>query len=429
MPARMILDDRDLVTLPKSQLRRMHKLRDALLTHLADAADDLGASLDGDVRRVIRRIKASGYEDRVIRREVKALVRRHHTRLGRAMGGQIKHAAGMAQRYEDLIKAFAAQATPTAPVMFAAYATTRLLREGLTSARQALAPEVLLGQYQRATPIRFVADRILKQHVRPWRNVRVLSSELHGRAVAVADEVTTQVLAAVREAKQLTEASTALIRAVRKTGAGELAGNQKLSALMDRVQAAGHALNRRGGDEALAEWAKVRWELKRNMRRLAEGGRARSSLLELLQNTSDTSAKGIDRAIRQHAAFKQKYAAERIIKTESMAAFKADQVLSDQRHDFIVGYIWRMNRAARSGFVRRRTSKSGRIIGPKKYRRGGRSRRCVCEELDGKRLSKEAVSGRDARLMAHPHCMCTLEPVFDKRRLNVAQASDFDEFD
>ena len=135
---------------------------------------------------------------------------------------------------------------------------------------------------------------------------------------------------------------------------------------------------------------------------------------------------GIDRAIRQQVSFKQKYNAERILRTETMAAYKADQVLSDQKHDFVVGYIWRMNRAARAGFVRRRTSKSGRIIGAKKYRRGGRRRRCVCEALAGKRLSKEAVAGKTARLMAHPHCMCWLEPVMSQKLLSVASARDFD---
>lgn len=430
MPARLLLDAPNLVTLPASQWNRVQQLRAKLLDHLADAADDLGASLDGDVRRTIARIKASGYKDRVIRREVKAMMRRHHGRLGKALAGQIKHAASLAGRYSEIVEAFARGKQAVKPL--ADYATERLLREGRATARMALAPEVLLAQPQAVAARTWAADRILQQHVRPWREARVLSSKLHPlgrRAARATEEVTSQVLAAVREAKQLSTTATDLIRAVRKTGVGEIAGKQELPALMKKVQDAGRNLNRRGGEKALKEWQAVRKQLQTNMRRLAEGGRTRSSMMELLQRTSDTSARGIDRAIQQHAAFRQKAAAERIIQTETMASFKAEQVLADQKHDFIVGYIWRMNRAARSGFVRRRTSKSGRIIGAKRYSRGGRRRRCVCEELNGKRLSKEAVSGRTARLMAHPHCMCMLEPVMDKRKLNVAQASDFDEFD
>lgn len=401
MPARALLDDRDLMTLPRSQWNRVQRLRGELLDHLADAANDLGAGLDGDVERAIATIKRSKYNSRVIRREVRRLVRSHYGALGEALAGQIEHAASMGQRYSEVMDAFAVTGGKGAPI--SGSAMERLLREGRATARQALATEVLLSQ-PAATPVKeSVADRIMRREIKPWRAVRVPSSRLHGRAVKATREINTQIMAAVRESKQLTASATDLIRAVRKTGAGEVGGNAKLSKLMGRVQDAGQALNRRGGPEALEEWRVVRKQLHHYMRRLAEGGRTRSSMLELLQHTSDTSAKGIDRAIRQHAAFKQKYAAERLIKSETMASYKAEQIFADQKHNFIVGYIWRMNRAARSGFVRRRTSKSGRIIGGKRYRRGGRRRRCVCEELDGKRLSLEMVRGRSARLIAHPH--------------------------
>ncbi len=421
-----LLDDADLISLPAGQLARMRKLREGLLTSLADAADDLGAGLDGAVRKAIKRIKAGGYKDSVIRREIKALTAAHYGRLGKVLAGQIKHTATMGKRYKEIVAAYARQKIKDRPQPFTDFATERALRQGRAQARLALAPEVLLAQKQGKTPTRFVGDRVLKRHVKPWRNARVLSKKLHGRAVEAADDITTQVIAATREARTLTEASTELIRAVRKHGAGELAAKSPMPKLMKRVQKAGQALNRRGGEEALDEWRKVRREMKRYMRRLDEGGRVKSSMLELLQKTGADSAKGIDRAIEQHAAFRQKYAAERIIKTETMAAYKAEQVLADQRHDFVVGYIWRMNRSARRAFVKLRTGKGGRITSGRRYRRGGRKRRCVCEELDGKRLSKESVAGRNARLMAHPHCMCFLEPVVSKKLLDVAQPGDFD---
>lgn len=401
----------------------MRKLRGSLLDNLADAADELGASLDGDVRKAIAAIKRGKHTDVVIRRETRKLTTRHTGRLAKTLAGQVKHAASLAKRYAEIMNAMAAQGRKGEPLT--AFATETAIRTGKHRARQALAPEVLLNQKGR-TPTRFVGDHILKDNVNPWRQVRVLSKELHGRALRAADDISTQVIAATREAKSLTESATSLIRVVRATGKGELGQGAELSQLMKDVEKAGKALNQRGSAADLKEWQRLRRQMEKKVKRLAEGGRTQSSLIELLQRTKKDSAKGIDRAMRQQVAFKQKYNAERILQTETLAAYKADQVLSDQKHDFVVGYIWRMNRAARAGFVRRRTSKSGRIIGAKRYRRGGRRRRCVCEELNGKRLSKEAVAGRTARLMAHPHCMCFLEPVMSKKLLSVAQAGDFD---
>jgi hypothetical protein len=419
MPAKVILDDRDTVRLPESEWNKVQKLRSQMLDDLVAAADEIGAALDGDVARVVARIKAAGYKPEVIEREVSRMMQRHYSRLGDVLAGQIREAATLADRYTEIVQAYARQRIRRhAPKVLSDSAIDLLLRRGRPLAKSALATEVLLSQPAR-TPLKFVGDRVLATHVEPWRDVRVLSSKLHGRAVAASREVTTQVVAATREAKQLTRASTDLIRAVRKTGAGELGGKAQVGKLVERVERAGLALNRRGGEEALAEWRKARQQLRKYIRRLDEGGRVRSSLVELLQRTSSESAKGIERAVTQHAAFKQKHAAERLVKTETLANLKGRQVLQDQKHNWIVGYIWRMNRASRRGFVKRRTGKSGRIIGAKKYRKGGRRRRCVCEELDGKRLSKDAVAGKDARLMAHPHCMCWLEPVMDKRRLDA----------
>jgi hypothetical protein len=421
--AQAILEDPNLVTLPKSQWNRVQQVRGKLLDHLADAVADMGLDLEADVRTAIKAIKRGGYKDRVIKREVRKLMRTHYDRLGKAVAGQVEHAATLATRYAETVETFALTGRAVKPLSHSY--PSRIIREGRAGARIALSPEVLLSQpAPRLTP-RYVADRVMQREVPMWKDARVLSSKLHGRGVKASREIQTQVIAAVKESKQLTEASTSLIRAVRATGKGELGRGPQLSGLMKRVEKAGEALNRRGSPADLKEWQTVRRLMEKKVARLADGGRVQNSLIEILQTTKKDSAKGITRCIKHHANDVQKYKAERIIKSETMAAYKADQVLLDQKHDFVVGYIWRMNRAARSGFVKRRTSKSGRIIGAKRYRRGGRRRRCVCEELNGKRLSVEMVRGRTARLIAHPHCMCYLDPVMDKRRLDVAQPEDF----
>jgi hypothetical protein len=425
LPARQLLTDADTVQLPASQWNRVQQLRARMLADLADTVADLGLDLEADTNRVIRRIKASGYKESVIRRETRWLMGRHYNKnLTKAIAGQVENAATLAVRYAETVEAFALTQREVKPLSYSR--ASFLVRKGRQTSRAALSTEVLLSQPAPPVVRKYVADRIMLTHVPEWKKVRVLSSKLHGRGVRASREITTQTMAAVREAKQLTAASSDLIRAVRATGAGEVGGKAELSALMKRVERAGYNLNKRGSEANLLEWQRVRRQMQRKVTRLAQGGRVQNSLIQILQTTKDTSAKGIDNAIRHHANDVQKYNAERIIKSETLAAYKGDQVLADQKHDFIVGYIWRMNRAARSGFVKRRTSKSGRIIGAKRYRRGGRRRRCVCEALDGKRLSLETVRGRTARLMAHPHCMCTLEPVMDKRLLSVAQPGDFD---
>jgi len=414
---RTILDDRDVVRLPRLQVDRMARIRDKMMADLADAADDLGIALDGDVRRTVDAIRRSDYNPRTIERQVNRLMEHHYGRLGEALAGQIEVAATLGIRYAEMIDAFSVQYINPQP--FSGTVTARVLSQGRQQTTTALSTEVLLSQPASRAPAKFLGDKLLREHVKPWKQARVISSKLHGRGVKAGREVASQAMAAVRESKQLTAAATDMIREVRKGGAGELGRNQKMSKLMQRVEKAGRDLNTRGGEKALKEWQATRRQMRSYMRRLSEGGRTQSSMLELLQRTSDTSAKGIDRAIRQHAAFKQKYAAERILKTEQQAAFKSQQILSDQKHDWIVGYIWRLNRSARAGFVSTTKPRRTFSLPGRKGKGKRRRRRCACESLAGKRLSREAVAGKDARLMAHPHCMCWLEPVMDKRRLNA----------
>lgn len=413
-------DDPNLATLPKASLDKLERIRAKQTVAIAAAVSDLGGKLEHDTEAAIEKIERSGYRGTVIRSEIRKLMFGHYDGVAVAMGAQQVRAAELVGQYAQVMDA---------------HVTTGILgpaleRPSLVPPRAAMGnmdPSRLLRLKVKPPRQLTPGDAILREHVKPWSKARVLSSDLHGKAKAATRQIRAHAMAAVRESKQLTEAATNMISAVRTVTKGaELAGKEQLSQLMQRVEAAGTALNRRGGQEALAEWQQVRREMRRYMRGLEEAGRTRSSMLELLQRTKDTSAKGIGRAIRQHAAFKQKHAAERILKTEALAAFKADQVLSDMRRDYVVGYIWRMNRGARRGFVKRRTTKTGRVSSPRKFRRGGKGRRCVCESLAGRRLSKEMVSGRTARLMAHPHCFCYLEPVMDKRRLARAQAIDFE---
>jgi hypothetical protein len=390
------------------------------MTDIRIAAQQVGAGLDADVDRAIKAIRRSDYKPAVIRREVKRLMGSQEDRLRKVLAGQVEQVATMSVAYEEVVEAFIRTGGKGAPPpkVFQDFATTRQLREGQAQARAALSQEVLYRQPEAtyATTTRTVGDRILRNGTKPWRDVRLLSRKLHGRMIQEAREVSTQVIAATREAKQLSKATSDLIRLTRKAGV-DIGKNQQVSKLADDALRAGRALNSRAGPEALAEWQKVRRRIRATLPRLAEGGRTRTNWIELLQRTRDDSAKGIERAMRHHAADKQRYVAERIIKTNRAVDFKATQILQDQKRKEIIGYIWRLNRVARSGFTKR-TKPRGTVTAGRGRRTSGRRRRCICEELNGRQISVEAAKERP---VAHPH-----EPVFDRRALTVAGDEDFD---
>lgn len=413
---------RQTIRLPEGELERIRVIRDAQLDGIKTAVADLDASLTADVEGMIRRMRNSGYAPRTIEREAKAFAARHEGRLAEAVAEQVQLTAGLADRYAEIVSAFVEKEAADVVLLPRAAASFQA-REGARTAQAALSQDALLD---RATGIvtgrKSSTDRLLERYVKPWRDVRPLSARLHGDAIATAREVTQQTLAAVRDAKNLSEAGSDLIRAVRASGKGELADGGNIPKLLRDVERAGMDLNRRGGEEALAEWRRARSELRRYMGRLAEGGRARTRVLEILQNTTQDRAKGIDSAVRRYAGDKQRYAAERILKTEQQAAFKSRQVLSDARHPSITHYIWHMNRGGRQGYVKR--VKPSRTF-PMGRKKGGAKRRCVCEQLDGRKfLADEAREG--TRIIAHPHCMCWLEPVFDKKLMLKAESIYFE---
>lgn len=335
---------------------------------VGDAVGELGRQLEEEAAAAIERIEAAGYNEQVMAKEIRKLMRDNYARVGEAMGITAKLARDLAKQYSKRAKR---EATPSR------------------------VPKVWKG------------DAIAAQ-IPPETVTRVISKDLHVRAAKAAQEVVSQGMTAVREAKSLTEAATKLIHQVEgrivgaRTTKTRLGQGLKQTRLMADLERAGNALNARGGPRALKDWQAVRTRLRAYMRRLDESGRIKFSFLDLLQRTSDTSAKGINRALEQHAAFRQKYVAERIVRTEEATEFKRAQFAEDDKDPRIIGYYWRMMRAARRGYVKRT-----------KVPKSGKSKRCVCELLDGTRVSKERAREKP---MGHPHCMCVFEPIFERVR-------------
>jgi hypothetical protein len=436
------------MTLPPNEAERVALLRDELLDAVTSAVDDLAPELAADTERAIERIAASGYKRSVIKKQVAMLMAAHYGRVSSAIGSLIEQATGLNARYRSLVdKRIASEVTGRPVRVFSSSEAAHIVRSAKATVRQALSGQA--ARSIRDMPATTPAGRAMAQHVKPWSKAYSLSKRLHPRQVAASKEITRNVVASISESRQLQMASSDLIRAVRASGAGEVAkGGAKISKLMRRFESAGKALAERGSPVDVAEWNATRAQIKKYIPRLAEGGRVRMNLLELLQKTEDGASmlkkakphkvtyhskyyqklitktvKGrpvnerVDAIMRHHAADKQRASAETIIQTETAVAQKESQIAEDEASGFVVGYIWRLMRAERKLFEKRvKPNRRFKILG-KRGRKRTRRGRCICEYLDGKRISIEEAKRRP---IGHPNCMCWLEPVFSDKAMTVA---------
>jgi hypothetical protein len=373
-------------------------VRDKLLASIYDATTSLDRALAVEVQDAILRIQRSKYKLSVIRREIKRIGANHESRLRTTLAEQLEFGATMGAEYSEIGVHAAAS-----------------MRRGI---RNVIVTEASMRK-EAASRAGMPADKLLKELIpKPVREFRKLSKTLHGDQVAANRKIYREVRAAIRDSRHMSRATTELIRVARTRTTGLGANDRLLNALQD-VQKAGDALYRHGTPEALAKWRKSLRSVKRYTYRLATDGRMRPTLLEGLRKLEKAGPAQVDNVIEYWTAEKQRYNAERIIRTEQQIAFKEAQIAADSEIKAIIGYIWRMNRAARSGYVKRtKLPRSGKKL-------LGRRRRCICEALDGKQISVEAAR---ARPIGHPHCMCSLIPVYGKGSLSQVSAEELAEF-
>jgi hypothetical protein len=122
----------------------------------------------------------------------------------------------------------------------------------------------------------------------------------------------------------------------------------------------GRALARRsvemeGGWESFQQ---VRRQLRRHMSRLKAGGTVHTAYLELLQRTAGNfNEDQLKRAVRSWTYWKQRYNAERHIRTQVAAAYRANQLKADRSNPWITGYRVRMNRATHAKWLKTKPGK------------------------------------------------------------------------
>jgi hypothetical protein len=275
------------------------------------------------------------------------------------------------------------------------------------------------------------ADRFIKENLKPWRKARDLSTRLHSAQINAQRESIRLSMRAVREGKAL-QANNDLILGLAKRG-HTVGGAQELPGYLKKFEQAGNSLMRmqkpsprdkeamREYKRRLREWRTQREAIKRRVGRLAEGGRVQGSLIELLQRTSDDNAGRMRNALDVFLGQKQSYHAERILDTEVHTAYRSAQVRQDMRVPEIVGYIWRLQRDARAGFESRAKPRRIKLASGRRTRR---PRRCICESMAGRRMSKQAL--QEYPQGGHPHCMCWFEPVYDRARMRSRRLSQAD---
>jgi hypothetical protein len=408
--------------LPRKQSDQVADLRDALMKRSRDALVHLQPSIQADAEKAIDRIVQSGYDMHVVRRETSKLTRGYFRELRRELARAIEDAADLLGRYnEDLLKweiekrrKLLAEGAPIAPsrALFG-------IKHG-----EAMATAALLGSIADVPKRTFVpkteGDEIIKRELVPWRKRRKLSTRLHSAQINAERDAIRFTSRAIREGKAL-QANNDLILDLAKRG-HTVGGAKKLPGYLTKFEQAGNKLMAlqkpsprdkaatREYEKALAEWRRQRAAVRRYADRLAEGGRVQNALIEVLQRTSDSNAKRMSSALDVFLNQKQSYNAERILDTEIHTSFRSAQAQRDITKPYIVAYIWRLQRDARRDFVKRTKPTRMKLSSG---RRTVKARRCVCEMLDGRRISKEAA------LMypqgGHPFCRCFLEPVYSSK--------------
>lgn len=391
-----------MVRLPSEQRQRIAAIRAAQLRDISEAVDELDAKLGAEVRQVLKAIKRSGYRRSVILSQTALIVAKHTGRLRKTVAKQVEQAALYADRQADVIKAWRlagklAQRPDVPTPAQVRFAET----QGRGGAQAALAPGDTITR-KPPRPMTFAGDKAAAAEKLPLGRHR-LSTTLHRSIAANTEEVRQEILRAVREAENLDSAGRSLIREVRRQSVGELGQGQRIPRLVKRLQRAGAALAESGGDPvAKRAWTKALARVGRYAETLKD---QRGGYLELLQIIRKKGPEGLDKALTRWVQEKQRYNAERLIRSEAAAARRAQEAVRVGADRHIAHVIWRMSGGARKSYVR--------LVKPGGKGSRNPGRRCICESLAGQKFSKSAMLAYP--YMGHPNCLCYWEQVLRSR--------------
>ena len=459
---------------PTTQLARMEEVRGLHLDALDESLDDLSDDLRARANRAISAIKRSGYSRSTILRETRAITKNTADKTAQHVAENIRSAALLADRSQDIIRAWVLagriQELPldstvtNAQIERARAFSSQVL---VADAEAALAREkrarLLTGEQQRKAFLEFGARSGYRPTYQKTEGVEILladrragnikssreiglSRRLHGSAADNTKSTRRAMSRMIREGRDLDSAGRELIRELRRVGPMESLGSrQRLTKALRKMQRAGRNLAQLGDGNAAAaraEWRKQLNEIKRQAARLADSRGAYAEFIQTLEGTrarvgpvqartlsteqlarklDAARAKATDKALGRWLDEKQRHNAERIVRTETSAAYRAREYEKAAQKPYIVGFYWRLNRGARKKYVRRTKRRPIR----RKGKKGGRkSRTCVCESLADQRFPLEVA--KDYPRGGHPNCNCWFEMIYDTGKLSRAPVSEQD---
>jgi hypothetical protein len=372
---------------------------------LHDQIEAVGASLGGLARKRFERflaaVKRADYDPRKVRKLVKQSWLAAERDMALALAEETKDAAELAERVERH------RAVGARYYQRDAKGARDLARQvesmGPTPTDAAVQRRVHAPLGERrdradrgARVQRTEASYELRARQPPLREYR-LSERLHRSAVNGYREADAAIGRALREGRKTMDLAKDLITDVRRAGHGEIGGNVRIPKRLQQLQAAGRAAMT-GDPTAQKVWRRQMASLDKSIGKMAD---VRGGYRELHQILQKSGPKAMDRALQRWTQEKQITYAHRIAETELQAAYRLRQVKQWEREGHIRYLVWRLNKGARKGYVKRTPLP--------KHAKGGRRGRCICEDMAGKRFTLEDAS--DYPRMGHPHCRCYWEPI------------------
>lgn len=343
--------------LNRKQQKELDRIQAQMLTDANKQVRLFERKLQAEVKVITKRLQKTGYSKRAINTQVKALLTRNKKLLKQITERMTKDAEKYSQRFLKKLASYDVKTMTPIPASKLKYlkATRGNVRAALAYAKE--------------------------------RASIPLSRALHRVTVGQTRQAALQVNRAIREAQSLQNASRDLVKAIKGVGAKE-----KLPKLVKRTLKQTKKLDRVTGGLLKPEVKKLSSYLKK----LKPGGRMRGAYIELVDDLQKNKAgnAAIDKWVYQ----KQRYNAERIIKTETQAAFRRAQINASIGKPWVVGYIWHLNRG------------------------GGTHTPCVCDTMDGTVVP--ADKAEQWLYGAHPFCNCTFEQVVDMPTLRKTGITD-----
>ncbi|MFH1603552.1 MAG: hypothetical protein ABIH03_06570, partial [Pseudomonadota bacterium] len=259
-----------------------------------------------------------------------------------------------------------------------------------------------------------------------------LSKRLHNSAALNIADTERAIGTAIREASNLNKAGRDLINVLNQAGT-PLSANRKLTKPLQRLRDAGRKLQslsvNQGDPDALkAATAEFDASFRRIKKIAASRVDSRGGYVELRQIIEKRGVDGLDKALDRWLDEKQAYHAERIVETETAAAYRAREIDQHSGKSYITGAYWRRNpgmvsldkRRKKDIAQSRRTLRAG-----KRGKRKTKGRPCqVCPSLADQWFPVEFL--RDYPRGAHPNCRCWFEWTYSSGGLSSAPLTQAD---